>query len=60
MKVPRPAVGIGFKLVLDAIIFSPVAIAGYFTLRSVLEGKTLEQVKIKVQKRWSEVCIFMC
>lgn len=37
------------KLVLDAILFSPVAVAGYFVWRSVLEGS---DVRGKLEHQW--------
>ncbi|CAB9515336.1 Protein Mpv17 [Seminavis robusta] len=37
------------KLLLDAILFSPIAVAGYFIWRSVLEGSHVGQ---KLQRKW--------
>jgi protein Mpv17 len=43
---------VAFKLLFDAFLFSPIAVAGYFVWRSVLEGKDLEGIRTKLQLKW--------
>lgn len=46
-----------WKLILDAILFSPTAVAGYFIWRSILEGHKWEGTIRKLQSKWSSaVC----
>ena len=45
-------VGILIRMVLDAILFSPVAIGGYFTWRSILEGRNHNGVLEKLEHNW--------
>ena len=40
------------KMILDAFIFSPVAVAGYFTWRTVLEGGGPNDVMSKLQSKF--------
>jgi protein Mpv17 len=44
--------GIALRMLLDAFLFSPVAVAGYFTWRTLLEGKGLDGVHDKLQHTW--------
>ena len=44
--------GIFLKMVLDAMMYSPVAVALYFTWRSVLEGREWHGVIHKLQQKW--------
>eukprot|EP00510_Aplanochytrium_minuta_P008845 CAMPEP_0184045510 /NCGR_PEP_ID=MMETSP0956-20121227/945_1 /TAXON_ID=627963 /ORGANISM="Aplanochytrium sp, Strain PBS07" /LENGTH=237 /DNA_ID=CAMNT_0026336799 /DNA_START=345 /DNA_END=1058 /DNA_ORIENTATION=- len=41
------------KLVLDAFVFSPIAIGGYFSFRALLEGKGFEGVRSKLERKWA-------
>ena len=45
-------VGILIRMVLDAILFSPIAIGGYFTWRSILEGRNHNGVLEKLEHNW--------
>ena len=40
-----------FKLFFDQIMFQPVCINSFFTVTSILEGKTIEETKIKIQNK---------
>ena len=46
--------GIAARMVLDAALFSPVAVACYFTWRSALEGKDIEGILAKLEAKWSK------
>lgn len=46
--------GIAVRMVLDAALFSPVAVACYFTWRSALEGKDIEGILAKLEAKWSK------
>jgi protein Mpv17 len=43
---------LGTKLLLDAIVFSPVAVGGYFVWRSILEGAHLQGMCSKLHSNW--------
>lgn len=45
-------VALAIKLVLDAAFFSPVAVAGYFTVRAVLEGEGVDGVVARLRLKW--------
>lgn len=47
-----PIVILGTKPFLDAVAFSPVAVAGYFVWRSMLEGKGFDGTVAKLQSHW--------
>jgi hypothetical protein len=51
-RIHDPAVGLIVKLFLDGIIFSPVTITGYFTMRSILEGTGLNGTREKLTSRF--------
>merc|ERR1719384_1973091 len=51
-KIQSPAVGLIVKLTLDSIIFSSVTIAGYFTIRSFLEGTGLKGASEKLKTKF--------
>jgi len=42
------------KMFLDAVLFSPIAVGGYFSLRSALEGKDLDGILFKLQLKWMD------
>eukprot|EP00529_Nitzschia_sp_RCC80_P027708 CAMPEP_0113474498 /NCGR_PEP_ID=MMETSP0014_2-20120614/18619_1 /TAXON_ID=2857 /ORGANISM="Nitzschia sp." /LENGTH=253 /DNA_ID=CAMNT_0000367355 /DNA_START=91 /DNA_END=852 /DNA_ORIENTATION=- /assembly_acc=CAM_ASM_000159 len=46
--------GVALRMVLDAVLFSPVAVAGYFTWRSALEGKGWNCIREKLEAKWSK------
>jgi hypothetical protein len=48
---------LGTKLLLDAIIFSPVAVAGYFVWRSILEGAHWQGIYSKLHANWETALI---
>ena len=45
-------VGILIRMVLDAMLFSPIAIGGYFTWRSILEGRNHNGVLENLEHKW--------
>jgi Mpv17 / PMP22 family len=48
------AATLGNKMLLDALIFSPIAVAGYFVWRSMLEGRGFDGTFEKLQSKWSQ------
>jgi protein Mpv17 len=44
--------GISFRLLLDAAIFSPIAVAAYFVWRTALEGKGVQDIVQKLEYNW--------
>lgn len=46
--------GVAVRMALDAALFSPVAVACYFTWRSALEGKDLNGILAKLEAKWSK------
>jgi hypothetical protein len=44
--------GVVLRMILDALLFSPVAVAGYFIWRGALEGKSLDGIIDKVWAKW--------
>ena len=52
-----PYGGIALRMLLDAFLFSPVAVAGYFTVRSILEGKSWPALRHKLQNKWSAAVV---
>jgi protein Mpv17 len=50
---PRhPWLGLLQRLLYDAFLFSPVAVGGYFIVRSTLEGRDWEGIATKLQTKW--------
>jgi len=52
VKTKHVVWGMLFRLVLDAAIFSPIAVAGYFVWRTALEGKGVDAIVDKLQTKW--------
>ncbi|KAL7548568.1 hypothetical protein ACHAWF_011855 [Thalassiosira exigua] len=48
-SIKDPVAGLAARLAIDAAIFSPVAVSGYFTLRSFLEGTGLPGARDKLR-----------
>jgi hypothetical protein len=44
--------GLLLRLLLDATIFSPIAIFGYLTCRSILEGQKRPEIITKLKMKW--------
>ena len=44
--------GMTARLLLDAVVFSPVAVAGYFIWRSILEGQGKDAIVTKLKTKW--------
>lgn len=49
--IKDPILGLIAQIVLDAIIFSPVTVSGYFAVRSLLEGSGLKGIQEKLTTR---------
>jgi protein Mpv17 len=49
--------GLVLRMILDALLFSPVAVAGYFSWRGVLEGKSLTEIKEKLTMKWQQAVV---
>jgi len=41
------------KIAMDAVLFTPIAIGGYFVFRTFLEGKGLSGVQWKLENKWA-------
>lgn len=52
VTVEDKMVGLLLRMLLDAFIFSPVAVFGYFTYRTILEGGGLSDVFAKLHKSY--------
>jgi len=52
VRMQHPVTGIGCKLVLDAFLFSPVAVGGYLACRSKLEGQDALGVIASWRSTW--------
>uniref|UniRef100_A0A7S4UV45 Peroxisomal membrane protein MPV17 n=1 Tax=Ditylum brightwellii TaxID=49249 RepID=A0A7S4UV45_9STRA len=54
VKARGRCLNIAIKMLLDAVIFSPVAVAGYFTVRTALEGGDANAIQRKLNKKWRD------
>jgi hypothetical protein len=56
MVIPTPPqykfLGLLQRLFYDAFLFSPVAVGGYFVVRSTLEGRDWQGIVTKLQTKW--------
>jgi protein Mpv17 len=52
VKIQDPLIGLIARIILDAIIFSPVTVSGYFTVRSILEGSGFQGAREKLEARF--------
>ncbi len=52
VKVRFAPLALLVRLALDAFLFSPVAVAGYFTWRAALEGRGYDGVAERLQAKW--------
>eukprot|EP00545_Synedropsis_sp_CCMP1620_P012762 CAMPEP_0119032540 /NCGR_PEP_ID=MMETSP1176-20130426/42102_1 /TAXON_ID=265551 /ORGANISM="Synedropsis recta cf, Strain CCMP1620" /LENGTH=156 /DNA_ID=CAMNT_0006988953 /DNA_START=216 /DNA_END=686 /DNA_ORIENTATION=- len=57
VTIDNPVLGLIFRLALDALIFSPFTIAGYFTVRTLLEGKGCPAIRIKLERTWRKAVL---
>lgn len=46
-----PILSLGAQIFLDAMIFSPVTVSGYFVVRSILEGSSINGIRDKLSTR---------
>lgn len=51
VSIKEPIIGLTVQILLDSIIFSPITVSGYFTLRSIMEGSGIEGIKDKLSTR---------
>jgi protein Mpv17 len=55
---PNPVVQLVGRIALDAILFSPVAVAGFFVVSTLLQrGGTVVQVADKLRTRWRRAVV---
>jgi hypothetical protein len=52
VTIKNPVGGLMARIILDAIIFSPVTVCGYFTCRSILEGSGVAGIRDKLNTRF--------
>ena len=45
--------GLLIRMILDAVLFSPIAVGGYFTWRGILEGKEWHGIIEKLELKWA-------
>jgi len=59
LRVPtgQPVVGLISRILLDALIFSPVTIAGYFAVVTLFQGGNVQDIKKKLQGRWRKTVV---
>jgi hypothetical protein len=57
VKIQDPMLGLFARIFLDAIIFSPVTVTGYFIWRSMLEGSGLRGASHKLRTRFSSTVL---
>jgi hypothetical protein len=49
--------GLVLRMLLDAVLFSPLAVAGYFSWRGVLEGKSIAELQEKLATKWQQAVV---
>jgi protein Mpv17 len=49
--------GLAARMTLDAFVFSPLAVAGYFVWRSALEGKDWQGITEKLRVKWKHATL---
>ena len=52
VKIEHPIGGLATRIFLDAMIFSPVAVSGYFSVRSILEGSNVKGIRHKLSTKF--------
>lgn len=52
VTIEDPILGLIFRLTLDALVFSPCTVAGYFAVRTLLEGKGYAAIRTKLERTW--------
>lgn len=57
VQIQHRQLGMAVRMVLDAFIFSPIAVAAYFIWRAALEGKGLEGIAAKLRARWRDALV---
>ena len=57
VKIQDPIGGLIARIVLDALIFSPVAVSGYFSVRSILEGSGVEGIRHKLTTKFAPTVV---
>ena len=54
VRIEHRLLGILVRLMLDIVIFSPVAVGGYFTWRALLNGEGLDGVALNLKVKWEK------
>jgi hypothetical protein len=49
--------GLVLRMTLDALLFSPMAVAGYFSWRGILEGKSMTELQEKLATKWQHAVV---
>ena len=49
--------GLVLRMILDAFLFSPMAVAGYFSWRGILEGKSVAELQEKLATKWQQAVV---
>eukprot|EP00416_Gambierdiscus_australes_P039281 CAMPEP_0171109844 /NCGR_PEP_ID=MMETSP0766_2-20121228/71012_1 /TAXON_ID=439317 /ORGANISM="Gambierdiscus australes, Strain CAWD 149" /LENGTH=222 /DNA_ID=CAMNT_0011571635 /DNA_START=52 /DNA_END=720 /DNA_ORIENTATION=+ len=52
VQIKHPAWGLGCKMLLDAVVYSPPSVVGYVALKSRLEGSDWRGVRDEVRTKW--------
>lgn len=57
VTTPHRYLGVAIRMSLDAFLFSPVAVAGYFVMRGALEGRDLPGIAAKLNSKWQQATV---
>jgi hypothetical protein len=57
VTIDNPVLGLIFRVALDALIFSPFTVFGYFTIRTLLEGKGYPAIRAKLERAWRKAVL---
>ena len=49
--------GLALRMLLDASLFSPMAVAGCFSRRGLLEGKSIAELQEKLAAKWQQAVV---
>jgi protein Mpv17 len=51
VRIPQQGTSVVLKLLVDQVMFAPVAIAGYMTVRGIFEGKSKVEIRNQLQEK---------
>jgi len=51
VRIPHQGASVAFKLLVDQVMFAPVAIAGYMIVRGTFEGKSKGEIRSQLQEK---------